>query len=228
MTGVVFDIQEFSVNDGPGMRVTVFLKGCPLRCRWCHNPEGLSFEPQVNRATGLTVGRNWSSDDLVSKLLGFKSAFDLSGGGVTFSGGEPTAQFGFLRECCGKLRAAGVHVNLDTSGYCPNDRFREILRVVDLVYFDVKCVDAELHRKMTGVDNAVILENLRTLAGSDVKYHVRIPKTKGVSDTAANRSLVSSLLEGLPRGPESVDWLDFNELAAAKYGNFGLEYRFDE
>ena len=141
MTGRIFDIQEFAVNDGPGLRVTVFMKGCPLRCKWCHNPEGLSYEPQVNILTGRTVGIDWSADDLIAFLLKYKTAFDVSGGGVTFSGGEATAQFEFVYEVSRRLKVKGIHVNLDTSGYCDEVKFRKLLDVVDLVYFDVKCVD---------------------------------------------------------------------------------------
>lgn len=224
--GIVFDIQEFSVNDGPGLRVTVFLKGCPLRCKWCHNPEGLSFEPQRNLKTGQMVGREWSSDALAAHLLSFKDAFDLSGGGVTFSGGEATVQFEFLLETMSLLKRSGIHVNLDTSGYCDHAKFIRLLEFVDLVYFDVKCVDSSLHERMTGKGNALILSNLDALAQSKVPYHVRVPLVPNVSDTADNRVAMEALLAALPRQPEEVDWLPFNEMAAAKYENYAMEYLF--
>lgn len=228
MTGRIFDIQEFAVNDGPGLRVTVFMKGCPLRCKWCHNPEGLSSEPQVNHATGRTVGTDCSVDDLVTHLLKYKTAFEVSGGGVTFSGGEATAQFEFVYEAAKRLKSNDVHINLDTSGYCEESKFKKFLDVVDLVYFDVKCVDAELHKKMTGVSNELILRNLRALAESNVAYRIRVPMTRNVADAPKNLKALDDLIAKLPRKPEGVDYLPFNELAAAKYKNFGMEYTFDE
>ena len=228
MKGRIFDIQEFAVNDGPGLRVTVFMKGCPLRCKWCHNPEGLSYEPQVNILTGRTVGIDWSADDLIAFLLKYKTAFDVSGGGVTFSGGEATAQFEFVYEVSRRLKLKGIHVNLDTSGYCDEVKFRKLLDVVDLVYFDVKCVDYELHLKMTGVGNELILRNLRSVAESNVDYRIRVPMTKNVADTAENLKALGELIAQLPRKPLGVDCLPCNDLAAAKYKNFGMEYTFNE
>ena len=226
LSGVVFDIQEFAVNDGPGIRVTVFLKGCPLRCKWCHNPEGMNAEPQANAATGRMVGREWSVEALVGKLVGFKDVFDLSGGGVTFSGGEATAQGEFLIEVAKALRERGVHVNLDTCGQCSTELFRRVLENVDLVYYDLKCMDSALHKQMTGVGNELILANARVLAESGVKYHVRVPSVPGVGATEANRRATEAFVAELPRPPESIDWLPFNEMAGAKYANFGMKYEY--
>lgn len=227
MTGTVFDIQEFSVNDGPGIRVTVFLKGCPLRCRWCHNPEGQSFEPQMNLKTGLLVGRTWSADGLADYLVRFKDAFELSNGGVTFSGGEPTAQGEFLIETARKLRAAHVHVNMETSGWCERGLFERVLNHLDLVYCDLKCMDAARHKELTGVDNGLILENVRAVAKSTVPYRIRVPLIPGVSDTDENRKRVELFVRGLPRQPELIEWLPYNKLAAAKYPVYGMEYGFE-
>lgn len=226
MKGVVFDIQEFAVNDGPGIRVTVFLKGCPLRCEWCHNPEGQGAEPQVNRMTGRVVGREWTAGELVAKLLIFKDVFDLSGGGVTFSGGEATAQAEFLIAAAGELRKKGVHVNLDTCGQCPTETFRRILENVDLVYYDLKCMDPAVHERMTGVGNELILTNAKVLAETAVPYRIRVPLTPGVGATDENRRATAAFVANLRRQPEAIDWLPFNEMAGAKYVNFGMTYRF--
>ena len=228
MDGTIFDIKEFAINDGPGVRITVFLKGCPLRCKWCHNPEGLSCEPQKNLRTGRIVGERWTDHDLCAYLLKYKPAYDISGGGVTFSGGEATMQDKFLISCSERLRAHGVNVNLDTCGYCDKTVFRGILRHVDLCYYDVKCMDSKLHQDMTGVGNELILENLKVLAESDVRYHVRIPLIPHVSDTAENRLAAERFIKGLSRQPESIDWLPFNSLASAKYAVYGMKYRFAE
>lgn len=226
MLGIVFDIQEFAVNDGPGLRITVFLKGCPLRCRWCHNPEGLSPYPQKNLQTERLIGREWSDVELATHLLQYKDAFDLSGGGVTFSGGEATLQADFLIAVAKILRAHGVHVTLDTSGYCSSEEFTRILGNVDLVYYDLKCMDSKLHQTMTGVDNAQILENARLLALSEVPYRIRVPLTPGVADTSTNRIATEAFVATLPRAPQGIDWLPFNELAGAKYASYGIEYCF--
>ena len=226
MKGMVFDIQEFAVNDGPGLRITVFLKGCPLRCKWCHNPEGLSPAPQTNRLTGKTVGREWSVDELLARVLPFKDAFDLSGGGVTFSGGEATAQPDFLVAVASALRAHRVHVNLDTCGHCPKATFARVLNCVDLVYYDLKCMDDAVHRAMTGVGNALILANAQTLAASSVPYRIRVPLTPGVGDTSANRSATEAFAAALPRPPQGIDYLPFNELAGAKYAAYGMSFEF--
>lgn len=227
MEGMIFDIKEFAVNDGPGVRVTVFLKGCPLRCRWCHNPEGMSKVPQRNMKTGRMVGEEWTVDELCNYLLKFKMAYDISDGGVTFSGGEPTAQAEFLIACAKALRDGGVSVNLDTSGYCESAVFEKVLQHIDWCYYDLKCMDAALHKDMTGVDNRLILENLKRLSASAVRYHVRVPLIPNVSDTTENRMNTESFVRLLPRPPEKIDWLPFNVLAPAKYPVYEMNYEFD-
>ncbi len=227
MTGMLFDIKEFAVNDGPGIRITVFLKGCPMRCKWCHNPEGLTKEPQKNLKTGLMVGEEWTDVALVEYLAQFKKAFDLSGGGVTFSGGEATMQPEFLMSCADKLHEKGIEVNLDTSGYCDSGLFCEILQHLDWCYFDLKCMDSDLHRKMTGVGNELIHENLLALSKSQVLFHVRVPLVPGVGDTVENRRATERLVEQLPRKPLKIDWLPFNTLAPGKYPIYGMKYEFD-
>lgn len=226
MTGCVFDIQEFSVNDGPGIRVTVFLKGCPMRCKWCHNPEGLAFEPQKNLTTGRMVGESWTVEALVEHLLKFADVFALSGGGVTFSGGEATAQGDFLVAAAKRLRERGVHVTLETCGHCEKALFGQILKAVDLVYYDLKCMDSDVHRKMTGVGNELILANAVELAESTVPFRIRVPLVPGVSDTEENRRATEAFVASLPRQPERIEWLPFNALAGAKYECYGMTYAF--
>lgn len=228
MTGVIFDIKEFAINDGPGIRLTVFMKGCPLRCKWCHNPEGLSENPQRNVITGRIVGEIWTVEQLVEHCMQFKECFDISGGGVTFSGGEATAQDAFVVDVAKILRKSSVHVNLDTSGYCTKGVFLEILQNVDMVYYDLKCMNSMLHRQMTGVDNNVILENLKALASSSVPYHIRVPLVPGVSDTKENIKATKDFVKELPHPPLAIDWLPFNVLAGGKYPTYGMRYEFDE
>ncbi len=228
MVGTIFDIKEFALNDGPGMRVTVFMKGCPLACKWCHNPEGIDFAPQKNVVTGRWVGEKWTPERLVSYLVKFKGAYDLSDGGVTFSGGEPAAQSDFVMACAKLLKREGIHLNLDTSGYCEPEKFRVLIESFDLVFFDIKLVDEAQHRKMTGVSNRIIMENLKILVASTVPYHIRIPLVPKITDGSMNKSAITALIESLPRKPVSVDWLPYNVLAGAKYPNYGMTFPLKE
>ncbi len=227
-TGVIFDIREFTVHDGPGLRITVFFKGCPLRCQWCHNPEGLTPCPQRNVMTGRMVGKEWTVSDLVGRLSRFKQAFDMSGGGVTFSGGEATLQPEFLIAVANGLRLKGVPVNLDTSGYCPAEIFMRIIDSIDMCYFDIKCMNAKLHERMTGKRNELILDNLRMLSSrSAIPYRIRVPLIPGVSDTQENRTATLAFIDSLSRSPEGIDWLPYNKVAPAKYKNFGMVFPFN-
>ena len=138
--GIVFSIEEFAIHDGPGIRTTVFLKGCPLRCAWCHNPEGISPEPQyMDRRDGRTMcGYAICSGELAGKLLRNKAVYAMNRGGVTLTGGEPLLQAAFAAEVLAALQAAGVHTAVETSGYAAPDVFRRVAGHADLVLFDVK------------------------------------------------------------------------------------------
>ena len=228
LTGVVFDIKEFAVHDGPGIRVTVFLKGCPLRCSWCHNPEGMSPQPQILRsAAGERVsGQAFTSTELAARLN--SQAELLRGeGGVTFSGGEPLAQAAFVAEVIDQLD--DLHVVLDTSGYAEEPDFFAVASRADLVYFDVKLVDPEQHRRHTGASNERIHRNLRVLSGLGVPFVIRVPLIPGVTDTEANLSGIARLVAGMP-GLRRVDLLPYNRAAGAKYAACGLKFQptYDE
>lgn len=222
MKGLIFDIKEFAINDGPGIRVTVFMKGCPLRCMWCHNPEGLSSSPQLNHKTGKMVGKEWEASDLVNKLNKFQDVFELSNGGVSFSGGEPTLQADFLYEVGEKL--SNIHKTLDTSGYCDAKVFKRLLSVFNLVYFDLKLIDDQDHIKYTGVSNQKILENLKILDGSGLAYHIRIPLIPDITDTKKNLDSIKDIILGLKHKPLRVDPLPYNIYAGGKYQAYDMEY----
>ena len=145
--GIVFSIEEFAIHDGPGIRTTVFLKGCPLRCTWCHNPEGISPEPQyMDRRDGRTMcGYAICSGELAGKLLRNKAVYAMNRGGVTLTGGEPLLQAAFAAEVLAALQAAGVHTAVETSGYAAPDVFRRVAGHADLVLFDVKHADPVQH-----------------------------------------------------------------------------------
>lgn len=228
-TGIVFDIKEFAIHDGPGLRTTVFLKGCPLSCSWCHNPEGQSPLPQVLRSPAgeRGVGRTWSSQELADHLNRQAPLLRASEGGVTFSGGEPCAQAEFVAEVIDQLE--GLHVLLDTSGYAPPDQFRLLASRAGLVYYDLKLIDPEEHRRFTGVDNAWILDNLRLLGELKTPFILRIPLIPGVTDTPKNLEGIARTAKGLA-GLEEVHLLPYNPLAGAKYKAAGMPFRpaYDE
>lgn len=246
MTGVVFDIREFTVHDGPGSRVTVFLKGCPLRCRWCHNPEGLSPRPQlmkkVNQCTGC--GNCWiPCDHEECQKFGVclhacpRGLLSISGkvwradalaehlrayapmlpdGGVTFSGGEPLLQGNFVAEVAGKLQ---MHRALQTSGFAPESTFRNVLDHMDFVLMDIKLADPQIHKHYTGVDNASILRNYKILLQSGKPHVIRVPLIPGITDTKENLTAIGRLTQH-----SKVELLRYNPLAGAKYPMVGMEY----
>ncbi len=228
-SGLVFDIAEFTVHDGPGIRTTVFLKGCPLRCAWCHNPEGLTFEPQrVAGAGGERVaGQRWEAAALAERLNRQGDLLRGGGGGVTFSGGEPLAQAAFVAEVTGLLDR--IHVVLDTSGFAPPDDFELVARRCDLVYFDLKLLDPAAHRRWTGVDNAPIVANLARLTELGVPYVIRVPLVPTVTDSPANLAAIAAHVAGLA-GLVRVDLLPYNRAAGGKYRACGLAFQpgYDE
>ncbi|NLS77497.1 MAG: radical SAM protein [Chloroflexi bacterium] len=229
LSGIVFDIREFAVHDGPGIRTTVFLKGCPLSCSWCHNPEGISREPQAMRgqAGERVVGKRYTSEQLAYLLNGQASILRAAEGGITFSGGEPLLQAPFLAEVIGRL--AGIHVLLDTSGCASEADFRMVAERSDMVYYDLKLMDRQAHRREAGVDNAPILHNLQVLATLAIPFVVRVPLVPGVTDTEANLAAIGAAVQGLP-GLVGVDLLPYNKAAGGKYRAVGMDFRpsYDE
>jgi len=260
-TGTVFDIKQLAVYDGPGIRTTVFLKGCPLRCMWCHNPEGLSYKPQLMVSTNncLHCGRCveacpnhgktctncgqcvracpqglrkicgvvWEAEELAKKLLRDADYLRREGGGVTFSGGEPTGQPEFLLEMLDRL--SSMHRAVETSGYCSGEVFSAMLARIDYVMMDLKLMDPERHRHFTGVSNEPILANLERLKASGVPFRIRIPVIPGVNDSDENFSAAADRLEGVGT-LEKVELLPYHVTAGAKYEMVGRAYRpeFDE
>ena len=228
MTGMVFDIRELTVHDGPGIRTTVFLKGCPLRCAWCHNPEGLSPAPEfLCSSTGKRlVGESYASSDL-ALILNRQAPLLGPSGGVTFSGGEPLSQAAFVAETIDQLD--NLHVALETSGYASEKDFRLVAAKCDLVLFDVKLVDPQAHRRWTGVDNAPILRNLAVLAQLGTEFIIRVPLVPGVTDTDENLGAIARRAAALARRPR-VELLPYNRAAGGKYAACGLKWAppFDE
>lgn len=222
--GTVFSIEEFAIHDGPGIRTTVFLKGCPLRCTWCHNPEGQNpgIEEMVKKGERSICGERYSPKELAVKLLRNEEIFKMNGGGVTFTGGEPLAQAQFLLEVLEEL-GGRIHTAMETSGYAPMEVFREVIGKMDLVMMDIKLVDPKRHRKWTGKGNALILGNLETLIASGQPFIARIPLIPGVNDDEENLEATAALLEGT-RGLQRVELLPYHKTAGAKYPMVGREY----
>ncbi|HEX7976068.1 MAG TPA: radical SAM protein [Anaerolineales bacterium] len=226
MIGIVFDIKEFAVHDGPGIRTTVFLKGCPLACMWCHNPESQAPQPQEmhSQAGERLAGVEYTPQSLADLLNRQGPILRSNEGGVTFSGGEPLLQARFVAQVIDRLDR--LHVVLDTSGYGPPAEFRRLLERTDLVYFDLKLIDPQAHRRYTRCDNRPILRNLQILSDSDVPFVIRVPLVPGVTDTDENLAAIAGKARGLP-GLLRVDLLPYNRAAGSKYEAAGMEFRPD-
>lgn len=222
--GIIFSIEEFAINDGPGIRKTVFLKGCPLRCAWCHNPEGLLCSPQImhGRDGDEQCGRYVGSTELAAALLADNGFYAMNNGGVTFTGGEPTMQSDFLIDVLGMLKGK-VHTALETSGFCPESVFGRIVNLTDFVLFDIKAIDPEVHKRYTGVDNTLILKNLDNLIHSGKPFVVRIPLIPGVNDSLETMESVNGLIKDAP-GLQRVELLRYHKTAGAKYAKVDMEY----
>lgn len=225
--GRIFEIREFTLHDGPGVRTTVFFKGCPLRCAWCHNPEGQSPEIEpMSRVNGEKVvcGRDWTSEALVEELLRNADMMSQSGGGITFSGGEPLMQAEFLLELIPMLKEKGVHLAIETSGYAPHEAYVAVVSKMDFVYQDLKHHDAQEFQRWTGGELGVVLENIEWLRHADVEHRYRVPLVPGVNDSAADRAAFEVIAEGAA----SIEYLPFNFFAGAKYSMLGRKYPMDD
>lgn len=223
LKGTIFDIKEFSINDGPGVRTTVFMKGCPLSCKWCHNPEGMSPIPQYNIQTKRKVGKEWTSDELTAYLKKYNDFFRMYGGGITFSGGEPTMQAKFILECLQKM--PDIHIVLDTLGYCDEPLFAELSEQIDLFYFDLKLADENLHLQYTGVSNKKILNNLKWLMESQKKTTIRIPMIPHITDTEDNlHGLYNIIINECSKADLEIHLLPYNTVAGGKYPIYQMKY----
>ncbi|MFH1687966.1 MAG: glycyl-radical enzyme activating protein [bacterium] len=233
MNGVVFDIKRYAIHDGPGIRTTVFLKGCPLDCCWCHNPESRLPEPQEfavstgRRAHQKTVGCLVQAAEVVEEILQDRIFYDQSGGGVTFSGGEPMLQIDFLTQLLTMCRQAGLHTAVDTSGQVAWESFARINDLVDLFLYDLKVIDDSLHKKYTGASNKQIKANLKTLAGCSRRTEVRVPLIPTISDTDENLTGLVDFLSPLP-ALRKIALLPFNKLGRDKVHRYSLSREIPE
>lgn len=264
---MIFDIQHFSIHNGPGIRTTVFMKGCPLKCSWCHNPESLSTRydrvfrksrcidcgaclkvcPQL-RGNTLPLddtcnscrlcmdscptnalerfGEYYTHDGLMAEIMKDSLFYAESGGGVTFSGGEPLLQSKQLLPIFETLKSQGIHIALDTSGYGTWETIQPLIPYIDLFMVDIKQMDAGLHSHGTGVSNRLILENYKKLHSDGARIWVRIPMIPGYNTGSAFMEDVTQFLTLFP--PEQVNLLLYHSTAANKYAMLGLGFEHYE
>jgi pyruvate formate lyase activating enzyme len=235
MIGLIFDIRRFSVHDGPGIRTTVFMKGCSMACWWCHNPESRSSACETYIESHKLDDREFSREERIGKQIEVNELLEQiekdlvfmneSGGGVTFSGGEPLFQPEFLEEILSLCRSRHIQTAIDTSGYASRKVMERMLPLTNLFLFDLKLMNDEFHHHYTGVSNSQILENLKFIAEAGKRIWIRIPLIEKVNDMPDNLSMVSSFLQSLKGAIENVNLLPYHTIGKSKYSKFGKENR---
>lgn len=252
MNGIIFDIQRFSVYDGPGIRTNVFFKGCNLRCLWCHNPESQLLKPQLmlykSKCTGCgeclkickntftadctacgrcvavcrndarkIAGEKVSADYVVETVLRDKEFYKTSGGGVTLTGGEPLLQPDFAEEILKKCKAQGINTAIETAANVDTAILERLLPYLDNVLCDIKCIDEEKHRALTGVSNKLILENAQMLKASGKNVVFRMPVIPTLNDDEVIKASDFA-------GDTPLEILAYHETGCSKYEALGKEY----
>lgn len=271
LMGTVFDIQRYSIDDGPGIRTTIFFKGCPLSCKWCHNPEGIKTNIEIGlyhdkcitckkcmevcemgahffeekhifnrdkcnfcmRCVAIcpsnaliAFGGEVTVDELIKEILKDKSFYDFSGGGVTLSGGEPTLQMNFIKEILSRCKDNNIHTAIETCGFFNYKEFGETIEMIDLVIFDVKVFDSAKHREYTGVDNRIILSNLKKLSKDHLNIWMRVPLIPGVNTDIQEIREISEFTRSLDN-VKRVEILPFHRFGIYKYKALGIEAGFN-
>lgn len=271
---LIFDIKRYAINDGPGIRVVVFFKGCNLHCAWCHNPESISANVEkmysrakcINCGTCVEVcvenaitlsaegiitnpdhcttcgkcaevcptkaiemsGKVMSVSEIMEIIEKERVFFEQSGGGVTFSGGEPLIHSKMLIELLDECKKRNIHTAVDTAGYSSTGTLLEIAKRTDLFLYDLKLLDTNLHRKWTNAGNEMILKNLKTLAETGIQIIIRIPLIGGINDTDENLEQTAKFITGLAGGTKEVHLLPYHNIAQNKYLKLGKAYDFEK
>jgi pyruvate formate lyase activating enzyme len=276
---LIKDVQRFSINDGPGIRTTVFLKGCPLNCEWCHNPECKDSDVKIfwkkshcvqcgrclnvcprgainppvpvevaqedegyhkiirekcNRCMEcvnaciyealIPDSRLWTLDQIMKEVESDRPFYANSGGGLTISGGEPAMQPEFTANLLKMAKERDLHTCVDTSGYCSWDTLRGLIDYVDIFLYDLKHLDGNKHMEKTGVDNKIILENLKKLSLAKKEIRIRIPVIPEYNDSLIYMENVVKFLESLPNPVRGVDLLPFHNWCQDKYRWLGIDW----
>ncbi len=266
--GLIFDIKRFAIHDGDGLRTTIFFKGCPLKCRWCQNPEGIAYKSQLIYLSsrcmgcqscvevcpkhalsfndGVVISREkcdlcgkcidkcptnslklngvwYQLEELVEYLKRDDLFYHTSNGGITFSGGEVFAQFPFVLQLAKELKKLDYHLTIETSFYTKPEYIEELMPYLDHLYVDIKLMDKDLHQKYCGVDNALILDNIKKFACD--KMIIRVPLIPSITDSKDNLMKIKNFVQenGL-----SVECLNYNPLAAGKYNLIDEDYSLKE
>lgn len=268
---LIFDIKRYAINDGPGIRITIFLKGCLLSCKWCHNPESQSPDVQKFYTTSKCIGAQecievcpnnaltlspngiitnyevcnlcgkcaevcptkaiemsgemYNVDELINIIEKERVHIDQSGGGVTFSGGEPLMHSEFLIEMLDACGKKNLHRTIDTSGFADTNILMEVAKRTELFLYDLKLMNSEKHKKWTGVENKLILNNLKILAESGANINIRIPLIKNVNSTEKELIAMARFISKLPGKKPAVNILLYHNIAANKYNKMGLKYK---
>ena len=243
MKGIIFEIKRFAVHDGDGIRTTVFFKGCPLRCAWCHNPEGLTSAPQIARYTHKCIGcgeckkegfvpedclgdaqilygKEITVEELLPALLEDRDFYETSGGGVTLSGGECLMQADFCTELLMRLKENGIHTAVDTCGFASRAALDKVIPYTDVFLYDVKAYDEDVHIKCTGVSNKQILENLIYLDSIGKDIEIRIPYVPDYNDGQIEK--IACFLAQL-RSITKIRLLPYHNYAGSKYAALHIE-----
>lgn len=236
MKGIVFDVIKYAVHDGPGIRTTVFLKGCPLRCWWCQNPESLKLEPEkvahIDRRKYSNlfysdnkniIGRKVTVKQVMAEVEKDMIFYKQSGGGVTFSGGEPLMQPDFLFELLKTSKKKGIHAALDTSGFAPWSVLKRMMKYVDLFLYDLKLMDDKTHQKYTGESNKLILDNLKKLACNSGRIIIRFPVILGITDRNDNIHAIGRFVRTI-KCIEQLHLLPYNYMCKDKYRRLKKKY----
>ncbi len=219
-SGIVFNIQKFSLHDGPGIRTAVFLKGCPLRCLWCANPESQS--PQIERENGVTYGEVKTAEEVMAIVRQDLPFYEKSGGGMTLTGGEPLLQPDFCYELLKSAKKEGINTAIETAGGVSYLSFERVMPFTDLFLFDLKHYDTKKHREATGMPLIEIVDNLSRLLASGMEVTVRIPVIPGFNDSPEDARGLSDLMVSL--GAKRADLLPFHQFGEKKYALLNKPY----
>jgi len=239
MKGLIFSVKRYSIHDGPGIRVTFFMKGCPLSCWWCHNPEGISPKPEIAEEVEKIgdrefrkigeAGKYYNVDGILEILDKEKIFINESKGGVTFSGGEPLMQPDFLLDALKACKSAGYHTTVDTSGYATPDIFKAIIPFTDLFLFDIKHLDDAKHFLYTGVSNSLIINNFNLTINSGKDIMFRFPVIPGFNDDFEHLERIKAfLIRSAGKNLVKINLLPYHKIGISKYKRFNIPYRMND